>query len=103
MSSPVLGTMNVYPRDYISRKYWELLQVKQGLKPDVDNGVAPRIPQGCQALVADWSIYMRGTPAVHGNGVNVLYSDGHARFLKCDASIGTSQIEETWYFYNKNR
>lgn len=106
-SYPQLGAKNVYPRDYIDCGYWQVLQQKQGLAPrceeGVDEGVAPRLPQGCQALVSDWSI---GGPAmVHGNGVNVMYSDGHVKFVKYDkrSSSGSTQNFTTWFIYNLNR
>lgn len=100
----MMGEKNVYPPDYIAGGYWEVLQLKQGLAPNWEEGVAPRMPQGCQALVSDWS--MGGSPAVHGNGVNVLYSDGHAKFLQCDATMPYSEHTESykmWYFYNQHR
>jgi len=104
-SYPRMGNQNVYPREYINEQYWKLLQDKQGITPEYP-GEAPRIPQGCQALASDWSMDLRGKPAVHGNGLNVLYSDGHVKFLKCDATMYYSEHPlsiEMWYFYNQSR
>jgi len=43
-SIPKLGEKHVYPRDSINRGYWEMLQRKQGLPEDYENGVAPKLP-----------------------------------------------------------
>lgn len=105
-SYPMLGEKNVYPRDYIACGYWQELQRHQGLTRDCNDGPTPRLPEGCQALVSDWSLDMRGNPAVHGNGVNVLYSDGHVKYIQCDATLRYSESTESyrmWYYYNQNR
>lgn len=104
-SYPRMGNENVYPREYIKESYWKLLQTKQGIRPDYP-GQAPRLPQGCQVLASDWSMGMSDNPAVHDNGVNVLFSDGHVKFIKCDATLPYSENEisiEMWYFYNQAR
>ena len=95
----------------ISEAYWLLLQRKQGLPEDID-GTAPRLPQGNQALVADWNVGMSIREA-HGNGVNALYSDGHAKFFQFASypaeiqellkSGGRAASNDVWYYFNTHR
>jgi len=110
-SIPRLGEKNIYPRDMINDDYWFLLQRKQGLPEDRD-GTAPRLPQGNQALVADWNVGMNIKEA-HGNGVNVLYSDGHAKFFQHGTfpaeiqellrTSGRAASNDMWYYFNTHR
>jgi len=110
-SYPQLGENNVYPRDYINAGYWLTLQEHQGLPEDMD-GTAPRMPQGNQALVSDWQIGMDPKES-HGNGFNVLYSDGHAKFFKAVVLPATGRgdyknrkapdMYDTWYYFNTHR
>jgi len=110
-SYPRLGEKNVYPREYINEGYWLTLQEKQGLPEDIE-GAAPRLPQGNQALVSDWQIGMNPKES-HGNGFNVLYSDGHAKFFQAVLLPTTGRGDyktrvlpdqyDTWYYFNTHR
>jgi len=102
----------LYPRDYMGPRYWETLQRKQGLEENFESGDAPRFPQGCQALVCDWQIGMDPKQS-HGNGFNILYSDGHAKFFKAVVLPITGRGDyknrknpdmfDTWYYFNTHR
>ena len=92
----------VYPRETLSRQWIIAVGQAQGLPVDERNfeeyrGVIHLHPM--QAVSVDWGIGGHGL--THGDGMNALYSDGHAKFHRLkSADFLSDQMEthEMWLY-----
>ncbi|UCD29492.1 MAG: prepilin-type N-terminal cleavage/methylation domain-containing protein [Planctomycetota bacterium] len=93
-TSPNYHDKSLYPRDQLARDWKEYIRNKTDGQSE--------ILYGLQALVTDFGI--GGLRFVHRNGLNVLYSDLHGRFVQTKdlyATSGSVSSFELWYYLSK--
>lgn len=108
--APRLG-LDVYPRDLKKLDGYEKTNRWVGLlmaKASSGGGDPLRLmPRGMQPLVMDFVVGLGSGQPPHGRyGLNVCYSDGHAKFLHTkrldDLGSGSEASFELWYYAMRN-